>query len=141
MSGYLKAAIAAALYAYTDAKLGLYNDRRMGRGALAADIDAKIREWRGKTSIHETFLDTVRSHPDHTAFVFGGQSWTWKQAEIGECKRERGLALASFVQKTRIGIEAFLQSAVVQARGEEGLHKCHEARVQCSPLTLQENYT
>lgn len=38
-SRLFKAAVGLAAYSYIDAKYGLYNDLRIGRGALASDLE------------------------------------------------------------------------------------------------------
>ena len=39
---------------------------------------------KNRLSLYEVFADSVASRPDAIAYVYEGQSWTWKQIDGGE---------------------------------------------------------
>lgn len=39
---------------------------------------------KNRLSLYEVFADSVAARPDAIAYVYEGQSWTWKQMDGGE---------------------------------------------------------
>jgi len=81
-STLLNTAISVAGFAYLDAKLGIYSDRRLGGAAYKATIAYKLRSWSGRLSLWNSFRDAVAKRPNDIAYVYEGRSWTWKQVDL-----------------------------------------------------------
>ncbi|CAD6887495.1 unnamed protein product [Tilletia controversa] len=81
-STLLNAAISVAGFAYLDAKLGIYSDRRLGGAAYKATIIHRLRSVRGRVSLWNSFKDAVAKRPNDIAYVYEGRSWTWKQVDL-----------------------------------------------------------